>query len=159
MKIKMFLVTLMGFLILGNLAFVPASHSQNLADQTTNLTSTHLNSLTPNNSRFSLLDLSRLKIHNSYTVSYLSAGNRSGTFGLLVTSFEYQLSNPLNIQVDLGYLHQPFSMGHNNIDFNSRILPNVRINYNPSPYFNLSVNFMSMGNYYRYYPTIYEENR
>jgi len=159
MKIKMFLVTIAGFLVLGNLALVPSSYSQNLADQKTDLTSTHLNSLTPNNSRFSLLDLSRLKIRNSYTVSYLSSGKHSGTFGLYVTSFEYQLSNPLNIQVDLGYLHQPFSMGRNNIDINSRILPNVRVNYSPSPYFNLSVNFMSLGNQYRYYPEFYEEKR
>ena len=158
MKIKMFWLIVASFLVVG-VGFIPSGQTQNLTDQNGSLESNHLNSLTPNNSRFSLLDLSRLKIHNSYTVSYLSAGNRSGSFGLFVTSLEYQLSNPLNIQVDLGYLHQPFSMGRNNIDINSRILPNVRVNYNPSPYFNLSVNFMSMGNYYRYYPTIYEENR
>lgn len=155
----MFRIILTAFFTIGSVVLAPAGYTQNLSGQTTDLTSTHLNSLTPNNSRFSLLDLSRLKIRNSYTVSYLSSGSRSGSFGLFLTSFEYQLSNPLNIQVDLGYLHQPFSMGRNNIDINSRILPNVRVNYNPSPYFNLSVNFMSMGNYYLYHPEYYEERR
>lgn len=159
MKIKTFWIILTVFFTIGSVVLAPSGYTQNFNGQTTDLTSTHLNSLTPNNSRFSLLDLSRLKIRNSYTVSYLSSGSRSGSFGLFVTSFDYQLSNPLNIQVDLGYLHQPFSMGRNNIDIGSRILPNVRVNYNPSPYFNLSVNFMSMGNYYLYHPEFYEERR
>ncbi|EQB62730.1 MAG: hypothetical protein RBG1_1C00001G0309 [candidate division Zixibacteria bacterium RBG-1] len=158
MKIRLVQISLVFFVVI-SFVFSTVSYSQSLSEPKGNLESTHLNSLTPNNTRFSLLDLSRLKIRNSYTVSYLSSGNRSGSFGLFVTSFEYQLSNPLNIQVDLGYLHQPFSMGRNNIDINSRILPNVRVNYSPSPYFNLSVNFMSMGNQYRYYPEFYEENR
>ena len=158
MKIRLVQISLVFFVVI-SFVFSTVSYSQSLSEPKGNLESTHLNSLTPNNTRFSLLDLSRLKIRNSYTVSYLSSGNHSGSFGLFVTSFEYQLSNPLNIQVDLGYLHQPFSMGRNNIDINSRILPNVRVNYSPSPYFNLSVNFMSMGNQYRYYPEFYEENR
>ncbi len=158
MKIRMLLLSLVGFLVLA-IGFTPPSQAQNLSDQNGSLESTHLNSLTPNHSRFSLLDLSRLKIRNSYTVSYLSSGKQSGSFGLYVTSFEYQLSNPLNIQVDLGYLHQPFSMGRNNIDIDSRILPNVRVNFSPSPYFNLSINYISMGNYFRYYPEFYGENR
>ena len=158
MKIRLVQISLVFFVVI-SFVFSTVSYSQSLSEPKGNLEPTHLNSLTPNNTRFSLLDLSRLKIRNSYTVSYLSSGNRSGSFGLFVTSFEYQLSNPLNIQVDLGYLHQPFSMGRNNIDINSRILPNVRVNYSPSPYFNLSVNFMSMGNQYRYYPEFYEENR
>ncbi|HKZ21801.1 MAG TPA: hypothetical protein VJ165_01200 [candidate division Zixibacteria bacterium] len=157
MKTKMFWITVVSFLVIS--FGLSTGQTQNLTGPNGSLESSHLNNLTPNNSRFSLLDLSRLKIRNSYTVSYLSSGNRSGSFGLFVTSFEYQLSNPLNIQVDLGYLHQPFSMGRNNIDINSRILPNVRVNYSPSPYFNLSVNFMSMGNQYRYYPEFYEEKR
>src|SRR3990172_5007363 len=157
MKIKMFWITVVSLLVVSFCFSI--GQTQNLTGPNGSLETTHLNSLTPNNSRFSLLDLSRLKIRNSYTVSYLSSGNRSGSFGLFVTSFEYQVSNPLNIQVDLGYLHQPFSMGRNNIDINSRILPNVRVNYSPSPYFNLSVNFMSMGNRYIYYPEFYEENR
>ena len=158
MKIRLVQISLVFFVVI-SFVFSTVSYSQSLSEPKGNLESTHLNSLTPNNTRFSLLDLSRLKIRNSYTVSYLSSGNRSGSFGLFVTSFEYQLSNPLNIQVDLGYLHQPFSMGRNNIDINSRILPNVRVNYSPSPYFNLSVNFMSMGNQYFYYPEFYEEKR
>lgn len=157
MKIRMLWISLLSFLFL-TIGLIPAQ-AQNLSEQNGSLESNHLNSLTPNNSRFSLLDLSRLKIRNSYTISYLSAGKQSATMGLYVTSFEYQLSNPLNIRVDLGYLHQPFSLGRNNIDVSSRILPNVRVNYSPSPYFNLSINYISMGNYFRYYPEIYQENR
>ena len=144
MKKIVVLVIAVSFIVLGSLSL---SFSQSLTDKP-NLQNNNLQSLTPNNSRFSLLDLSRLKIHNSYTFSYFSLGKRAASLGVYTTSLQYQISQPLTLNVDLSYLHQPFSIVKNNINLDSRILPSFRLNYSPNPNFNFSINFITYNNYY-----------
>ncbi len=144
MKKLMVLLATVCLIVIGSWAL---SLAQSLTEKP-NLQNNHLQSLTPNQSRFSLLDLSRLKIQNSYTFSYLSLGKRAASFGVYTTSLEYQISNPITLNVDLSYLHQPFSVGKNNLNLDSRILPNFRLNYSPNPNFNFSINFITYNNYY-----------
>lgn len=93
-------------------------------------------------SGFSLLDPNRIHISNSYSFSYVSAGQYSGSFGLFQTSIGYQVSNPLYLQVDLGVLHQPFGL-KNNLDINSRVFPNFYLLYNPGNNFSFSINVLT----------------
>ncbi|OGC76837.1 MAG: hypothetical protein A2Z27_06280 [candidate division Zixibacteria bacterium RBG_16_50_21] len=106
---------------------------------------------------FSLLDPSKLHIRNSYSFSYVSAGKYSGSFGLYQTSIAYQVASPLYLQVDLGYLHQPFGF-KNNIDVGSRFFPNVHMLYRPGENFSLSINVLT-GPSNNYNPYWYLEDR
>ncbi len=47
---------------------------------------------------FSLLDLSRISWSNSYSVSYFSGGNNSGSTGLLNSTMFYEVSSKLSLQ-------------------------------------------------------------
>jgi len=91
---------------------------------------------------FSLLDPAKLYIRNSYSFSYVSAGKYSGSFGLYQSSIGYQVAKPLYLQVDLGYLHQPFGF-KNSIDVGNRFFPNVHMLYRPSENFSLSINVLT----------------
>ncbi len=106
---------------------------------------------------FSLLDPSRLQIRNSYSFSYVSAGKYSGSFGLYQTSIGYKVSNPLYVQVDLGYLHQPLTF-KNNLDVSNRFFPNFHLYFNPGNNFHLSIDYLTgpSNSYNRYW---YQEER
>src|SRR5512134_2280332 len=55
---------------------------------------------------WALLDPSRFKMRQSYSISYYSGSGSSGSVGLYMNQLEYQLFNPLTLRVGLGYLHQ-----------------------------------------------------
>lgn len=96
---------------------------------------------------FSLLDPSRFKMWNSYTLSYFSGGGGSGNIGLYLNTIEYRPSDPLRLQVSLGYLHQPFSIIGNNYS-GGKILPSFQLWYNPSSKIYLHINISSMPLWY-----------
>jgi len=94
---------------------------------------------------FSLLDPSRFRIHNSYSLSFLSGSGRSASVGMFMSTIEYQLSRPLSLRVGLGYLHQPLGFLKNvNGPDQGRILPNVSLDYRPSDKFRFSVDFRTV---------------
>ena len=55
-----------------------------------------------------LLDPNRFNMSQSYSLSFLSSGRRSYNQGLYLNTLTYRFSNPLLMQVAVGYLHQPF---------------------------------------------------
>jgi hypothetical protein len=59
--------------------------------------------LNTENKSFSLLDPSRVKMWHSYTFSYFSGRGGSGNIGLYLNTIEYRPSDPLRLQVSLGY--------------------------------------------------------
>jgi hypothetical protein len=101
--------------------------------------------LNTKNKSFSLLDPSRVKMWHSYTFSYFSGRGGSGNIGLYLNTIEYRPSDPLRLQVSLGYLHQPFSMigGEST---GGKILPNFQLWYNPNNkiYLHISINTTSL---------------
>lgn len=102
---------------------------------------------------FSLLDPSKLKISHSYSFGYFSGGRSSGSIGMYMSTIEYQIYQPLTVRLGLGYLHPGF-IGNSNIDINSRILPNFSLRYTPSSNFSLSIDVLTVPEYYylnRYY--------
>jgi hypothetical protein len=102
-----------------------------------------------NAKNFSLLDPQRLKMYHSYTFSYFSNSQTSGSFGVYTTTLNYQLSKPLSLTLSLNYLHQPLSVfGQNNLRVKDSILPNFQLHYRPSSSFSLWINVLT-------YPTPY----
>lgn len=97
-----------------------------------------------NTKNFSLLDPARLRIYNSYTFSYFSSGNTSGSFGIYTTTLKYQVSNPLSIALSLNYLHQPLSVfGRDDLRIKNSILPNFQLYYRPNNNFSFMINILT----------------
>lgn len=108
---------------------------------------------TPRAGGFSLLDPSRFKMSQSYSLSYFSGSGYSGSLGFYSNTIEYRLSNPLTVRVGIGYLHQPLGSNSDSgaragLD-NGRLLPSFSLLYRPSNRFQLLID-------YRTVPTIGE---
>ncbi len=83
---------------------------------------------------FSLLDFSRVRWSHSYSVSFFSGGNSSGSLGLLTSNMTYDLSSKLSLSFKLGVAHSggPWSVGRE-----ATLLPGFRLDYHPSEKFRL----------------------
>ena len=100
---------------------------------------------TSNSKNFSLLDPQRLKMNHSYSFSYFSNGQTSGSFGVYTTTLKYQLSNPLSLTLSLNYLHQPLSVFRRDaLTVDNRILPNFQLHYRPNSSFSLWINVLTL---------------
>jgi hypothetical protein len=106
--------------------------------------------LEPAKTPFSLLDFSRIKWSNSYSVAFFSGSGTSGSAGLLNTTMFYEISTKLSMSVNLGILHNTGAIwGDGNSD--ASLLPSFMLDYHPSDKFSMSVMFQtlrgSFGNY------------
>jgi len=100
---------------------------------------------TSNSKNLSLLDPQRLKMNHSYSFSYFSNGQTSGSFGVYTTTLKYQLSNPLSLTLSLNYLHQPLSVFRRDaLTINNRVLPNFQLHYRPNSSFSLWINVLTL---------------
>lgn len=54
-----------------------------------------------------LIDPSKFEMQQSYSLSFMSDGRRSGNLGLYLNTMNFQISDPLMMQVRVGYMHQP----------------------------------------------------
>jgi hypothetical protein len=106
-------------------------------------------------SKFSLLDPNRFSMQQSYSLSYSSYNGHGQTIGLYLNSLKYQLSNSLDLNVTLGWLHQPsrvFTRDDRGVNDYGHIMPNVRLLYQPSDKFLFQVSYESIpGVYSDYY--------
>lgn len=93
---------------------------------------------------FSLLDPSRIKFHNSYSMSYFSGGGQASSVGLYMSTLEYQFSQPLSIRVGLGYLHQPLGFLGTSGPEGGEFLPNVRLDWRPSDNMHFSIDYRTV---------------
>jgi hypothetical protein len=104
-------------------------------------------------SKFSLLDLSRLSMNHSYSISYLSYGGRGQTIGMYVNSIRYDLSSSMDLNVSLAWVHQPGLMLSGSDHGGSsvgEILPGFQFNYHPSDKFHLSISYQKVPGVYGY---------
>ncbi len=82
---------------------------------------------------FSLLDPNRLKMRHSYTLTYFSNKKSSGSVGLYLNTIQYQISEPLKLTMNLGYLHRPSFWQRSQNSFNTqRLLSDFQLEYNKS---------------------------
>lgn len=126
-----------------------------LADQASvdNINRTSSLGLNPAASAFSLIDLSRVKWSNSYSVNFFSGGNYSGSVGVFNSSMFYEFSKKLSLTLNVGVAHNASAMWQDT-DHNARILPGFILDYHPSDKFQLSIGFQSYAGYmspYNYY--------
>jgi hypothetical protein len=105
-------------------------------------------------SKFSLLDPDRFSMQQSYSISYLSYNGRGQTIGLYLNSMKYELSNSMNLDVTLGWLHQPsrvFTRSDRGVSDYGHIMPNVRFLYQPSEKFRFQISYESVPGVYSGY--------
>jgi hypothetical protein len=103
---------------------------------------------------FSLLDPSKFRMSNSYTFSYFSSGQTSGSFGVYTNVMEYQVSKPLTLTLTLNYLHQPLSVFHkDDLRIKDALLPNFQLIYRPNNNFSFTINVLTLPS--SYYPERY----
>ncbi len=99
----------------------------------------------PSGLGWGLLDPSRFRMKQSYSLSYMSGSEGSGSMGMYTNTIEYQLFKPLTLHVGLGYLHQPFgSRGANAAGLavdDGFFIPSAGLEYRPSENFLLMVDF------------------
>lgn len=94
-------------------------------------------------SPWSLLDGSRVTWSHSYSVSFFSGGNSSGSLGMLNSSMLYEISPELTLALNLGVLHNAgavFGSG----EYGAEFLPGFRLDWRPSEKFFMSVSFQKV---------------
>ena len=80
-----------------------------------------------------LLDPSRFSMSHSYSVSLFSLGGQTLSQGLYLNTMNFKFSDPLTMQVRIGYLHQPFGGLQNQSPMNGKVfLQRARLEYKPS---------------------------
>ena len=58
---------------------------------------------------FGWFDPSRLKMNQSFSMSYQTFGNNGFALGVYTNSLSYQISEPLSVQMDVSVMHSPYS--------------------------------------------------
>jgi hypothetical protein len=81
---------------------------------------------------FGWLDLSRLSMRHSYSLSYSSFGGQGLSVGMYTNSLFYKFSNPLDVRFDVSLMHSPFGSPGNSGNFGGIFLNRAELNYRPS---------------------------
>lgn len=58
---------------------------------------------------FGLFDPGRLKMNQSFSMSYQTFGRQGLALGMYTNSLSYQVSDPLSVQMDVSLIHSPYS--------------------------------------------------
>jgi hypothetical protein len=120
-------------------------------------TGTSLSSAEASSSIFSLFDPSRLQMHHSYSMAFMSGGGGSQSIAMYLNSIDYELAQPLRLQVDLAYMHQPQTLfgAEGTSGLNGKILPSFRLLWEPSKDFHMSISYETRNAYYNPYYSPY----
>lgn len=131
-------------IVLTLLLFAISSQAQLISDvKINNTVSSNGLGVTPVSTPFSLLDMSQIKWSHSYSISFFSGGNYSGSAGLLNSTMLFDLTSDLTIALNLGVAHDPGAIwgnGNNSATF----LPGFEIDYRPSNNFNIRINYQQL---------------
>ncbi len=94
----------------------------------------------------SLLDPSRFSMSHSYSMSFSSMGGQSFNQGLYLNTMNFRFSDPLTMQLRIGYAHQPLGggMGLNGGDNGQLFLQRAMIQYKPSENTTFTLDFQSL---------------
>ena len=92
-----------------------------------------------------LIDPSKFSMSHSYTVSYFSLGGEQFSQGLYLNTMNYRVSNPLLMQVRIGYLHRPFgSSGWMNEGNGKVFVQRAMLEYKPSDNMWFRIDYQAM---------------
>jgi hypothetical protein len=127
-------------LILALVVCLGATASAQLSDQARlqNLTQSRGFGVKPVANPFSLLDLSRMRWHHSYSISFFSANGYSGSLGMFSSSMVYDVSSKLTVGVNLSLAHDVGS-GLRSGDYDASFLPGFWLHFHPSKNVNMSL--------------------
>ena len=114
-------------------------------------------------SSFSLLDPSKFHMTQSYSLMYSSSSRYgSQSLGMYLNSIEYQISDPLKVRFDIGYMHDLGALAGNNsgsLSNNGQLIPGFALSWKPTENFYLHLNYrqvpVSYYSPYDYYDTDY----
>ncbi len=131
-----------------SIVFVPLVISAQATDELAPQSKTFLDN--PIQRTFSLLDPKRLSIDHSYSFSYMSGSGTSGSVGIYMSRFRYQLAKPLTLRVNLEFAHNPISAfgGQTQSLVNQGIYPSFYLDYQPSSSFHLGIGYERVPGYY-----------
>jgi hypothetical protein len=116
-------------------------------------------------SAFSLLDLSRFHMTQSYSLSYMSGAGQGKMIGMYINQIDYEFAKPLRISFAVAYLHQPQGLwGASTQISGDKILPSFRLDWRPSRNFRFILNYETVSPYQLYsnshfgrYESIFED--
>ena len=121
---------------------VPAITTAQSKDQQNNMLSNSQMFQRPSGFLDSLLDPSKFSMSHSYSLSYFSMGGRSFNQGLYLNTMNYQFSDPLFMQVRIGYAHQPFGMMNQSNGMNGKVfIQRAMIEYKPTKNMKLTIDY------------------
>ncbi|MCX6834304.1 MAG: hypothetical protein NTW07_04090 [candidate division Zixibacteria bacterium] len=106
--------------------------------------------ISPASTPFSLLDLSRVRWSNSYSVAFFSGGGSSGSIGLWNTGLDYDISSKLHLALNLGVLHNPGALWGRS-EAQASFLPGFRLDFRPSDKVMMSLSVQQVAGYYSPY--------
>jgi hypothetical protein len=104
----------------------------------------------PKFSSYSLLDPSKMDLHQSYSFSYFSTSQGSLGVGIYSAILDYRISSPLSLRLGLSYLHQPLGRLSNktNLNIKQSILPSFELRYEPNERTFISLGFSTSSPYF-----------
>jgi hypothetical protein len=92
-----------------------------------------------------LLDPNKFSMTHSYSLSFFNVGNQSLNQGLYLNTMTYQFSDPLLMQVAIGYVHQPFGGFQNQDGQNGKMfVQRAMLQYKPSENMTLRIDFQQI---------------
>ena len=103
-----------------------------------NLTHSRGLGIKPAANPFSLLDLSRMRWHHSYSISFFSGSGYSGSLGMFRSAMVYDVTSKLSLGINLALAHDVGS-GLQTGDYNASFLPGFWLDFHPSRNFNMSL--------------------
>lgn len=88
------------------------------------------------------LDPNKFTMSHSYTLSFGSFGGNSMTQGIYLNTMQYQISNPLTMYLQLGFIHRPFAdFGQQNFGKHDFFVSGAGLEYKPSENFKVQFEF------------------
>ncbi len=83
---------------------------------------------------FGWFDPGKLKMSQSYSLSYQTFGQNGIALGVYTNSMSYQISDPLSVQMDVSVMHSPYNTLGGNLSksLSGIYLSRAEINYKPS---------------------------
>ena len=95
---------------------------------------------------FGWFDPSRLKMAQSFSMSYQTSGQNGFALGVYTNSLSYQVSDPLSLQMDVSVMHSPYSSigGDFAKSLSGIYLSRAELNYKPSDNMLFQVQFRQL---------------
>jgi len=92
-----------------------------------------------------LLSSPKFSMSQSYSISYFSIGKQGFSQGLYLNTMNYRLSNPLLLQVRVGYLHPLFgNFGGMNLTNGKLFVQRAMLSYKPSNKMSFTIDYQVM---------------